>query len=172
MFFSLTRDDISPRISALVKTARNPLPVMRAMGTTFKSITEGTFNSVGASYRPKPWPAKQDGGASNLQRSTTLAKSFRLEVTATTARLSNPAIYAAIHQFGARGHIAGKVVGRVKTKYANRKFAGSWQDITKGGKGIPARPFYPVAGERLTPAAENLIARAGERAIAREAGTA
>src|SRR5689334_63289 len=99
MLFSITHDDISPSLIRLANTARNKLPVLRAMGTTFKSITEGTFNSVGASYRPIPWPAKRDGTPSILQKSTTLAKSFHLSVTGEAATLSNPMPYAAIHQF-------------------------------------------------------------------------
>lgn len=160
-FFSITRNDISPAITRLIASARNPRPVLRAMGTTFKSITEGTFNSVGASYRPNPWPAKRDGSPSILQQSTTLAKSFHLAVTQTTATVSNPMIYAAIHQFGG-------VIRPVKAKRL------SW--IGPGGQRffamqvtIPARPFFPVLGDKLTAAAEAKILRAGERALAREA---
>ena len=42
--------------------------VLRAMGTTFKSLTEGTFNSAGAQYRPQPWPAKKDGSLNAISR--------------------------------------------------------------------------------------------------------
>ncbi len=160
--FTITRDDISPAISRLIAAARNKAPVLRAMGTTFKSITEGTFNSVGASYRPRPWPAKQDGTPSILQQSTTLAKSFHLAVTNESATVSNPMIYAAIHQFG----------GVIKPVKAKRL---SW--VGPGGQRffamqvtIPARPFFPVIDNKLTPAAEQKIMRAGERMLAREAG--
>jgi phage gpG-like protein len=146
----------------MASAARNPIAVFRAMGTTFKSLTEGTFNSAGASYRPSPWPAKKDGSPSNLQKSTTLSKSFHLTVSNRGATLSNPMIYAAIHQFGARGHVAGVEIGRVKTKFSN-------QAIMSGSKGIPPRPFFPVQNDRLTPMAEFRIRAAGERALAREA---
>ena len=157
---TITRDDISPALSRLIATARNPLPVMRAMGTTFKSITEGAFNSVGARYRPKPWPAKRGGEASILQKSTTLAKSFHLAVTPTTATLSNPTPYAAIHQFG----------GVIRPVTAKRLswVASNGQRIFAMKVTIPARPFYPIDGGRLTAAAEEKIARAGERALARQ----
>jgi phage gpG-like protein len=168
--FKVTRDDISPALSKLAATVKNPIAIFRAMGTTFKSITEGNFNSVGSQLRAKSWPAKRDGSPSNLKKSGTLSTSFHLEVSASHARVSNPMIYAATHQFGARGHVAGKVTGRVKTKFANKLFAGSWQDVMQGGKGIPPRPYFPVTESgQLTPAAEQLIARAGERAIARQA---
>jgi phage gpG-like protein len=99
-----------------------------------------------------------------------MAHSFMLSVTATSATLSNPTPYAARHQFGDRDHVAGVKIGTVKTKYATAKFAGSWNDVMSGSKGMPARPFYPVINGKLTPAAENLITRAGQRAAARALG--
>lgn len=161
----LTRNDIAPALSKLAAGARNPTAVLRAMGTTFKSITEGTFNSVGARFRPKAWPVLKDpaGQPSILQRSTTMCKAFQLEVTSTYARLSNPMVYARIHQFG----------GVIKPKGAKRL---SWIGSDGGRRfaakvTIPARPFYPVTsdGSGLTPEAEGLIARAGERALQRQA---
>jgi phage gpG-like protein len=156
MNFTLKKDTLSPAISALGKTAKNPTPVMRAMGTTFKSITEGTFNSVGAAYRPTPWAPKSDGSASNLQRSTTMSKAFQLAVTDKTATVSNPMIYARVHQFGA-------VIKATNAKALSwiqdgvRKFA---KKVT-----IPARPFFPILNGRLTPMAETKIIAAGKRII-------
>jgi len=129
------------------------------MGTTFKSITEGTFNSFGAGYRPTPWAPKADGsGPSILQKNTVLSKAFHLEVTSTHATLRNATIYAAIHQYG----------GVIRPKTAKRL---SW--VGPGGKRIfamkvtiPPRPFFPVLGDKLTAAAEDKIARAGARVIA------
>lgn len=97
---TLTVDEVTPRLRAMAALGRNITPVLRAMGTTFKSITEGNFNSAGARFRPKPWAPKRDGSPSNLQLTTTMAKSFHLEVTNDKATVSNPMIYAAIHQFG------------------------------------------------------------------------
>lgn len=162
MFFNLTRNDISPSLSRLAATAKNPVPVLRAMGTTFKSITEGNFSSFGASYRPKPWPPLRDpeGVPSNLQRSTTMSKAFRLEVTAQAATLSNPMKYAAIHQFGGVIRAKGKALSWVNSK-GDRVFA---KMVT-----IPPRPFFPIIDDKLTPAAEEKIGAAGQRAIDREA---
>lgn len=161
--FSITNNAATPKIKALILLAKNPEPILRAMGTTFKSITEGTFNSVGASYRPSPWPAKYGGDPSNLQsRNPVLSKSFQLTVTPSQATVSNPMIYAGVHQFGAT----------ITPK--NAKFL-SW--VTGDGKRvfvkkvtIPARPFFPVdRSGNLTPAAEKLIVDAGVRMIAAEA---
>lgn len=152
----ITRNDVSPRLSKLAGTARNKQGVLRAMGTTFKSITEGTFNSAGAEFRPQPWRPKADGSPSILQKSTTMAKSFHLEVTGMYARVSNPMVYASIHQFG--GKIEAKNGGKLKFQIGER-----WVAVERVE--MPARPFYPVQNGKLTPKAENLIARAGERMI-------
>jgi len=166
--FALTRDDISPRLSRMASAARNKLPVLRAMGTTFKSITEGTFNSVGAAYRPTPWPAKKDGSPSILQKSTTLAKSFHLAVTGEAATLSNPMPYAAIHQFGGRTPAHRIVPKRGKALKFGGKF---YAAVNHPGSNIPPRPFFPVdASGHLTARAENLIGRAGERELAKQIG--
>lgn len=159
----ITRNDISTALSRLAAAARNPTPILRAMGTTFKSITEGNFNSVGAQYRPKPWPPKKDpaGQPSILQKTTTLAKAFHLTVTAQAATLSNPMPYAAIHQFG--GIIrpkTGKFLSWINSS-GERVFA---RKVT-----IPARPYFPVLNEKLTPAAEEKIGNAARRIIAKEA---
>lgn len=158
--FSVTRDDISPALGKLAQSASNRLPVFRAMGTTFKSITEGNFNSVGASYRPILWKPKRDGTPSILQsQHPTLSKSFQLIVTNDSATVSNPMKYAAIHQFG--GTIVPKNGKALKFQSGGRWF--TVKSVT-----IPARPFFPVINGQLTPAAEMKIARAGERAIARQ----
>ncbi len=136
--FKVTHNDVSPKLAALAATAKHPEKVFRAMGTTFMSITMGNFNDVGAKFRPKTWANKKDGTASKLQRSGTLSRSFHLTVTDSSATVSNPTIYAAAHQFG----------------FPERN--------------LPARPFFPVVDGKLTPAAEELIARAGERALKRQ----
>lgn len=162
MRFSITRNDISPSLSRLAATVKNPLPVLRAMGTTFKSITEGNFSSFGAQYRPKPWPPLRDpaGVPSNLQRSTTMSKAFTLAVTAQAATLANPMPYAAIHQHGGIIRAKGKALSWVNSK-GERVFA---KMVT-----IPARPFFPILNDKLTPAAEQKIGAAAQRAIDREA---
>jgi phage gpG-like protein len=157
----LTRDDISPALSALARTARRPEPVLRAMGTTFKSITEGTFNSVGAAYRPRPWKPKWGGEPSILQsRNPTLSKAFHITITPTSVTVGNPMRYAATHQFGA--------VIRAKGRGALRfRAGGKW--IMRKSVTISPRPFFPIDDSgHLTPAAELKIRRAGERAVLRQ----
>lgn len=154
--------------------AVNPEPVMQAMGMTLKSITEGTFNSVGAGYRPRPWPPKADGKPSILQKTTTLAKSFRLTVGPTWATVSTDRPYAAIHQFGGRTG-PHKITPRRKKALAftSAKFGNVVvRGVNHPGSNIPARPFFPITPEgRFTDAAGGLIVRAGERALARLLGT-
>lgn len=139
----ITRDDISPKLSGMAAAAKHPEKVLRAMGTTFMSITMGNFNDAGMQYRPAPWAPKKDGTPSKLQQSGTLARSFHLEVTNKNAKVSSPVIYAATHQFG--------------------------RDFGRGAP-IPARPFFPVLDGKLTQPAEDLIARAGERQMKRDIG--
>lgn len=160
--FAITHNDISPAITKMLKLAHDPTPVMRAMGSTFKSLTEGTFNSVGAAYRPHPWKAKWSGVPSILIKHGVLSKSFHLAITPKTATLSNPTKYAAIHQFG--GVIKAKAGRSLKFQAED----GTWI-ITKSVT-IPARPFYPIKDDRLTHAAEEKIIAAGERAAARSIG--
>ena len=154
----ITRDDISPAHTRLAGTARNPTPVLRAMGTTFMSLTMGTFNSVGADYRPKPWAPKYDGSPSNLILHGVLSKAFHLTVTSTHATVSNPMIYAAIHQFG------GIIHGNPFLKFK----AGGKLIITRQVK-MPARPFFPVLDGKLTQKAEEKIAAAAQRVILSQA---
>jgi phage gpG-like protein len=159
------------RIEAL---ARDTTPVTRAMGTTLKSITEGTFNSAGASFRPIRWASKRSGKASNLQKSTTLAKSFQLSVTPNTATVSATPVYAAIHQFGFHGPQPVREHTRKVTQVFGRKLNYPIMSTVRAHSrtmNMPARPFFPItpSGE-LTDAASKLILRAAERAIQRAVG--
>lgn len=163
MTFNITRNDISPAITRLLRLARNPRPVLRAMGQTFMTITTGNFNGEGAAFRPMPWKAKFDGSPGNLQQSTTLARSFFLKVDDKTATVGNLTPYAAIHQFG----------GTILPKGKALVFPGAGGKTVFAKKVVmPARPFFPVLNDRLTPAAEAMIVAAGERAIARAAAGA
>lgn len=151
-------------------------PVMQAIGTTLKSITEGNFNSVGASYRPAPWAAKKSGGASNLQKSTTMAKSFHLTYGPRIAVISNPTVYGPIHQFGLEGDEPVPEHTRRITVAFGRKLKQPTTVTVRAHTRrmhMPARPFLPItpAGQ-LTPAADLLASRAGERALNRLLGNA
>jgi len=144
--FRITRNDISPALSRMAAAAKRPDPIFRAMGTTFLSLTMGNFKT--ADYRPAPWPAKRDGTPSNLQKHGVLCKNFSLRVTSTGATLSSGVhAYAAIHQFG--GTIRGKPW--LRFEYA----PGKWATVAQVT--IPARPFFPVLNDQLTPKAEQKI---------------
>jgi phage gpG-like protein len=158
--FRVTRDDIRPALAKMLATAKNPEKVMRSMGTTFMSITMGNFND--SDYRPSPWVPKKNGSPSNLKLNNVLSRSFHLSVTSTTATVSTPEDYAAIHQFG--GTIKPKKGPYLMFEWAPGKWAKVKEVI------MPARPFFPVENGVLTPRAEEKIAAAGQRALAREIG--
>ena len=152
--FRITHDDVSPALTRMATAARRPEPIFRAMGTTFLSLTKGNFKD--SAYRPTSWPAKKDSTQSTLQKSGALSRSFHLSV-------SNPMVYAAIHQFGAKGHIAGVKIGQIQPKKS--RYVQTPQSIMSGSKGIPPRPFFPVVSGKLTPNAEQNIRAAGERVL-------
>ncbi|MCX6916066.1 MAG: phage virion morphogenesis protein [Verrucomicrobia bacterium] len=157
--FKVTKNDISPALSRMAASVKRPEPIFRAMGNNFLSLTMGNFKT--SDYRPAPWPAKRDGTPSNLQKHGVLCKNFSLRVTSTGATLSSGVhAYAAIHQFG--GTIKGKPW--LRFEYA----PGKWATVAQVT--IPARPFFPVLNDHLTPKAEQKIQAAGERAMARQLG--
>lgn len=157
--FTITRNDVSPALSKLAATARNPKNVLRSGGNVFKSITEGNFNSAGAAFRPAAWPAKKDGSVRTLKKSGLLSHSFHLTVSDQAATVSNPTPYATVHQFGS---------GQVDAK---RKAAAKKKGTTAHTMNIPAAPFFPVINGKLTPASEEKIGSAMKRQILRESGT-
>ena len=130
----------------MAASAKNPEKVLRAMGTTFMSLTMGNFKaSEHAGLRPTPPGQRKKTGRPRRFKKSGLSEpqfsSHGQQHWAST--LANPMIYAAIHQFGARDY--------------------------DGKKGIPPRPYFPVdASGKLTPKAYDLIANAGHRALARE----
>lgn len=177
--FTITSDQVRPVLEKLRKCGADPTPVLRAMGTTFKSITEGNFNSVGARFRPSKWAnlltVRKDAKGeltfdrsipSILTKSGALAHSFHLTVTAREARVATPMIYASVHQFGHTIKAKGRAL-RFKLRFLDDFFYA--RSVT-----IPARPFFPVneSGTELTPVADRLVSRAGERALLRQAGQA
>ena len=149
--------------------------VLRSVGMVFKSITEGNFNSVGAAFRPEPWAPKKRGGASNLQASTTLAKSFILSTGPWHARVSSPVVYASVHQFGFHGQVTvPQHVRKVSVAFGRTLPFPVWSTVSEHvvNMNIPARPFMPIDSTgALTPAASELMVKAGERALARVLGT-
>lgn len=158
----ITHDTLTPFLRQMQASAVNLRPIVRSMGNTVLGITQRNFNSVGAAFRPLAWKAKRDGTPSNLQQSTTLAHSWRLNVSATQAVVSTDRIYAAIHQFG----------GVIKPKTASAlrfQSGGRWWTVKQVT--MPARPMLPITPDgRLTDKAAALVLRAGMRAFLRQTG--
>lgn len=161
MSFSLNvvEDSISPALTRLVETARNPAPVVRAMGTTFYSIVKGNFEGD-TSYRPATWKPKYQGGPSRLRKSNTLFNSIFLRSEARQAIVGTPMVYAAIHQFG----------GIIKPKKGDFLVfsAADGAPIFASEVKIPPRPFFPIKDGKLTAKAEEKILRAGQRVIEKQ----
>lgn len=153
------------------ETLRNPRPLLRAGGTTLVSLIQGNFSSHGSSYRPRPWADKKDGTPATLKRRGLLSGSFTLAVDGESATITNPTPYAAIHQFGGRTK-PHEIRPRFKKALAfvSVKFGGVVvTSVQHPGSDIPARPFVPITDDgRLTPAAEEKVGRAMERALERE----
>jgi len=157
---TLTLDEISPSLARAAALARDPSPVLRALGEKFQSITERNFTAAGAAMRPFPWAPKKDGSPSNLILHNILHRSFVLEVTPHTASVSvqgEANKYAWIHQFG----------GIIPKKKMTDQDKQNPQAVAVRGI-MPARPFFPVLNDQLTPAAAQQIAAAGQMALDRE----
>jgi phage gpG-like protein len=174
MWVKIKQDDVSPILAGLIKTARNPSPVTRAIGTTWLSITLGNFSSHGKEYRPVPWRNKADNKPCNLKsRHPQLSKSIRLTLGATWAKLSTDRPYAAIHQFG--GHTRPRVIRAVKKKALAFTIQGRKlirRSVNHPGSHMPERPFVPVYRGKLTTKAEQKMSAAARRVIERQAGLA
>ena len=74
----------------------------------------------------------------------------RNKPTASSLTLSNPMVYAAIHQFG------GQIKGNPWLRF---QINGKW--VTASQVTIPARPFFPVESGHLTAKAEEKIRASG-----------
>jgi len=156
-----------------IDTCRRPGGVIRVVVNLIKSITEGTFSSVGASYRPSPWKRKLDGSPCILQKSSRLVHSFRTHFSEFSGTLSTDAPYAGIHQFGGKTP-PHEILPRRKSALAftSAKFGNVIvRKVNHPGSRIPPRPFIPITPDgRLTTAVSYLAERAAEREAARQAG--
>ena len=163
--FTIQRNELSAPIKNFVAQAKpgERRKILKAMGATFLSITQGNFNKAGAKYRPTPWAAKKDGKPATLKKTGALVQGLHLtsdDNTATVATTDLP--YAAIHQFGGRTKAHKITAGPGKAiPYAG----GFYRSVNHPGSNIPPRPYFPVINGKLTPAAEALILKAGERVI-------
>ena len=146
--FRLTRNDISPALTRMAAAAKRPESIFRAHGHQLPQLDDGQLQNIPTLARPTAWKEKRDGSPSNLQKNVVLSEKFSLTVSNTGATVASgvPA-YAAIHQFG--GIIKGNPW--LRFQYAPGKWA-TVDQVT-----IPARPFFPVLNDKLTPKAEEKV---------------
>ena len=166
------QNGVTPALQRLQSMGQNLRPVMRAIGNELLSITKGNFSALGAEFRPHAWPAKSDGKPSNLRKTGTLAGSFRLTYGSHSATISTDRPYAQIHQFG--GRTSPHVIRPRKAKalaFTSAKIGKTVivRSVNHPGSNIPARPFFPVVGDHLTPLAKTYVVRAAEDALHRMA---
>lgn len=124
------RDGITPDLRKKAMAVKDRRPHLQAMGRAAVSLGKRAFTD--GSLRPAPWaPRKDDEPHNLLQLSTTLRKSLRVvSVTNSTVTVGSDRAYAATHQLGS-------------TKL-----------------NIPARPYLPFKGGKLTARGSQAVSRA------------
>ncbi len=160
----IEHDTLTPELEKMLKRIRDPRPVMEAYALGFAALGQRAWRD--ASLRPRPWPARRDGGTATLYKRGTLARSLRVAgVTNTRAQVVSDRPYAAIHQFGGRTP--------ARTIVAAYKKALFWpgarhpvKSVRHPGSNIPARPFLPAHPDgRFTTAAETRMRSVLQAAI-------
>jgi phage gpG-like protein len=138
---SLTiRDTLSPALKRQAAKIKDRKPVLEAMGLEFVSLAKRAFSD--ASLRPSPWAPKRDGTPATLRKSGALWQSIRVAGTTNSeVTVASDRAYAAIHQFG----------GEIKRG--------------EHAIGMPARPYLPILGGKLIPAAAAKIAAVAKAKI-------
>lgn len=148
---SLTlKDNLTPSIRRLAKGIKDKRPILEAMGLQLQSLALRAFNEP--ALRPKPWPNKRDGTPSTLRKDQALHQSLRRPpvVTQNSVTVSSDRVYAAIHQLG----------GVIRPKPGKKALRFKIGDRVVFVKKVvmPARPFFPFDGERMTDTAQRKIA--------------
>lgn len=153
-------DGITPTLQLILRAAADKTPYLELMGMAVVSVSKRSFTDSG--LRAAVWRNKLDGSASTLQKSTTLRRSVRITgISADGVTIGSDRKYAAIHQLGGttRAHL-------IKVRKARAlRFGGRFaRSVKHPGSRMPARPFIPVIGGRLTATAS---AEAGEAITAK-----
>lgn len=169
MYHVTIKSGVKPVLQRLESAARDATPVFRDIGQVLLSVTQGNFYKHGANYRPIAWAPKKDGSACSLKKTGRLSASLVERHGAWSATVSTDAPYAAIHQFGA-DRIPTQVPEHarlVKTAFGKTLPFGVWSRVSAHTRhmSMPMRPFFPIEGHRLTPAAQNLVVKAANRAF-------
>ena len=128
--FKKIHDGITPSLRRRAAAAKNRKPHLMAMGRAVVSLGKRAFTEAG--LRPTAWsPRKDDLPHNLLQKSTMLRKSIRvLGVSESRVTIGSDRKYAATHQLGSKK------------------------------KNIPARPYLPFRGGKLTPRGSQVVGRA------------
>jgi phage virion morphogenesis protein len=142
------RNGISPALARRARAIADRRPILEAMGMELVSITKRNFTdatlrpSVWAPLKPATIKAKKGKGGILRGPNAVLQRSIRVtSVTNDQVVAGTDRPYAAIHQLGGRAGQGGKAV-------------------------IPARPYFPVLHNQLTPEARRRINRVGQLKIA------
>jgi phage virion morphogenesis protein len=153
--------ELDRALNALVLSARDLRPAMRAIAGVLADETETNFAAQG---RPKwaahkfAYPNRQGGRL--MQSTGQLAASISTSHTATSVSIGTNKAYARIHQMGGqtRPHLIKARNGKALA------FAGAGGDaiMRKGvnhpGSKIPARPYLPItANGGLQPSAQTQV---------------
>ena len=154
---SLTiRDTIDPTLRRAAQSLKDKRPLLEAMGLQLESLTKRSFNEP--ALRPIPWPAKSDGSPARLRKNQLLVRSPRVSsVTQSTVTVSSDRPYAAIHQRG--GIIRAKPGKSLAFEIGGRTIFA--KKVT-----IPARPFFPFLGDKMTDIARQKIHAVGQAKLA------
>jgi phage gpG-like protein len=157
---STTSDGISATLRLVLSAAADKTPYLEVMGMAVVSVSKRSFTDSG--LRAAVWRNKTDGSGSTLQKSTTLRRSVRISsIDGDGVTIGSDRKYAAIHQLGGttRAHL-------IKVRKARAlRFGGRFaRSVKHPGSRMPARPFIPVIGGRLTATAS---AEAGEAITAK-----
>lgn len=150
------RDTISPTLRRAAAGIADKRPILEAMGLQLVSLTKRAFNEPG--LRPAAWPAKWDGSPATLRKNQVLSHSIRIAALSNSSvTVATDRIYAAIHQRG----------GVIRPKNAKAlRFVLGGQVIFAKSVTMPARPFFPFVGDRMTDLAREKIHRIGLAKIA------
>ncbi len=150
------KDTLSPHLAAMARRFRDRKPILEAMGASLVATTARSFRE--ANLRAAPWPPKRDGSPATLYKNGPLKQSIRItSVSNDSVTVGSDRKYAAIHQLG----------GVIRPKSAKvLRFISGGQVFFRKKVTIPARPFFPFIGNRMTDFAQRRIEAAVKAKVA------
>jgi len=159
------KDTLTPALRKAAAGIENKMPILEAMGLQLESLTRRAFNEP--NLRPAPWVNKLTVDAnghfsrstpSNLRKNQVLVRSIHISaLTNSSVTVATDRIYGAIHQMGG--------IIRPKNKPLLSFSIGGHHILAKKVT-MPARPFFPFLGGKMTPTAQTKIAAIGMAKIA------